>query len=151
MLDFMPFLRERAYVIKRFHPFSVPKDIFSFVGEFVRSLFGEDKSLKLAILSPTKATEEALQDELYDMRQSFEELTIETIDRVQGLTVDFSILVLTLTNPSFSLNLSRFNVATSRAERGTLIITDSKYTQYKCIHPQVTDYLNLCPRMEFSR
>lgn len=130
---------------------SVPKDIFSFFGDFVRSLYEEDKNLKLAILSPTKATVEALQDALYDMHQSHEDLTIETIDRVQGLTVDFTILVLTLTNPSFSLNLNRFNVATSRAERGTLIITDSKYTQYKSIHPQVTEYLNICPRIEFNQ
>jgi DNA polymerase III delta prime subunit len=129
---------------------SVPRDIFSFVGDFVRALFKEDKKLRVAILSPTKETVEALQDALYDMHQSHEDLTIETIDRVQGLTVDFSILVLTLTNPSFSLNLNRFNVATSRAERGTLIITDSKYTQYKSIHPHVTEYLNLCPRIELN-
>jgi hypothetical protein len=126
----------------------VPREIFAFVGDFARELYAKDKDLKLAILSPIKVTVEALQDALYDMNQSFEHLTIETIDRVQGLTVDFSILVLTLTNPSFSLNLNRFNVATSRAERGTLIITDSNYTQYKSIHPHVTEYLNRCPKID---
>jgi superfamily I DNA and/or RNA helicase len=127
-----------------------PTDIFSFVGDYVRALYAEDKNLRIAILSPIKATVGALQDSLYDMHQSYEDLTIETIDRVQGLTVDFTILVLTLTNPSFSLNLNRFNVASSRAERGTLIISDGNFIQYKSIHPKVTQYLNRCPRIEFK-
>jgi superfamily I DNA and/or RNA helicase len=127
-----------------------PTDIISFVGDYIRAIYSEDKNLKIAVLSPIKTTVGALQDSMYDMHQAYEGLTIDTIDRVQGLTVDLAILVLTLTNPSFSLNLNRFNVATSRAESGTLIISDGNFIQYKSIHPKVTHYLTQCPRIEFK-
>ena len=51
-------------------------------------------------------------------------LKIETVDRIQGLTVDYTIFLIPNASVSYSLNDELFNVATSRAIRCTIIIAD---------------------------
>ena len=84
----------------------------------------------------------ALQEFLDKNEKSKNEIIVETIDRIQGITVDLCIVALTLDNPSFALDLNRINVATSRAKSGTLIITDKEYLRFKGIHPKVTEFLS---------
>ena len=43
------------------------------------------------------------------------DLTIETVDRIQGMTVDYAVLYIPGRNPGFALEERRFNVATSRS------------------------------------
>ena len=49
---------------------------------------------------------------------------METIDRIQGATVDYAIVYIPGRNPGFALDERRFNVATSRSRSTTLIISD---------------------------
>lgn len=110
--------------------------------QIVQDIDQNNYSTSIAVLSPFKKTVLSLQETINQNLNSKNEITIETIDRIQGLTVDFCIVVLTLDNPTFALDMNRINVATSRAKSGTLIITDKDYLRFKGIHPRVTQYLN---------
>lgn len=75
------------------------------------------------------------------------DITIETIDRIQGMTVDYAVLYIPGRNPGFALEERRFNVATSRSLSTTLIISDMPLGQFHTIPPRVIQYVGLCERM----
>jgi superfamily I DNA and/or RNA helicase len=117
-------------------------DAISLCRLIVKDITLKNESISIALLSPFKKTILSLQESIASEIKSNNVMVIETIDRIQGVTVDFCIIILTLDNPSFALNLNRINVATSRAKSGTLIITDKEFVKFKGIHPKVTNYLN---------
>ena len=78
---------------------------------------------ELAIICPYTATAKYIQREFQTSGRKID-ITIETIDRVQGMTVDYCIFYIPGDNTRFSLNEKRFNVATSRSRGTTLIISD---------------------------
>lgn len=119
-----------------------PEKAVDLAVRLVKDLKSRNPKAEIAVLAPFKATVLNLQGRLGSEIDDFTGITIETIDRIQGLTVDFTIYILALSNPSFAMNLNRFNVATSRAKSGTLIITDPLYVKLKGIHPKVSSYLS---------
>lgn len=74
------------------------------------------------------------------------DLTIETIDRIQGMTVDYSILYIPGRNPGFALEERRFNVATSRSRSTTLIISDIALQDFHAIPPGLSSLLRCATR-----
>lgn len=118
-----------------------PENAISLTIELIKNLRSKNPQIEIAALAPFKRTVLAIQEKLGKSLNDFSGITVETIDRIQGLTVDFTIFVLALNNPTFALNLNRFNVATSRAKSGTLIITDSEYVRFKGIDPRVREFL----------
>lgn len=94
----------------------------------------------LAIISPFKDTVKQLQKTfLTDTR--IDDFTIETIDRIQGMTVDYAILYIPGRNPGFALDERRFNVATSRSRSTTFILTDVPLTDFHSISPRIIEFL----------
>lgn len=118
-----------------------PQNAITLTIDLVLELRSKNPHLEIAVLAPFKRTVLALQEQLGKKLDDFSGITVETIDRIQGLTVDFTIFILALNNPTFALNLNRFNVATSRAKSGTLIITDKEYVRFKGIDAGVTEFL----------
>jgi len=104
------------------------------------------KDYELAIISPFKDSVKAIQREFQngDRKAS---ITIETIDRVQGMTVDYCILYIPGYNPSFALEERRFNVATSRSKSTTLIITDVDLENLMKFKGLVKEYIYGCKRV----
>jgi rRNA-processing protein FCF1 len=83
-----------------------------------------------------------LQKEIYSKCANTENVLVETIDRIQGLTTDFTIFFIPTESIPFALQVNRFNVATSRAKLCTLIITDENVTSfYSHINDNVKIYL----------
>ena len=78
---------------------------------------------RLAILSPFVLTTEKLQEEYYRDNQKLD-ILVETINRIQGETVDYTIYYVPLRNPEFAFSDNLFNVATSRSRSTTLLLTD---------------------------
>ena len=78
---------------------------------------------EFAVLTFYKITVKELQLKIIQAIGFKDNIVVETIDRVQGLTVDFCFFLIPNTGLSFSLNPNRFNVATSRAKQLTLIYT----------------------------
>ena len=97
----------------------------------------------LAIISPFKESVRQLQKRFLT-DTAIEDLTVETIDRIQGMTVDYAILYLPGRHIGFALEERRFNVATSRSRSTTLIITDVPLTNLPVVSPHVLAFLNNC-------
>lgn len=97
----------------------------------------------IGIISPFRQTVQELQREFYTENQSID-ITVETIDRIQGMTVDYTILYFPQRNISFALTENRFNVATSRSRSTTLIISDIPLENFISVSPVVSLYLKKC-------
>lgn len=95
----------------------------------------------LAVISPFKETVRQLQKRFLT-DSAMEDLVVETIDRIQGMTVDYAILYIPGRHISFALEERRFNVATSRSRSTTLIITDVPLQNMPTISPHVLEFIN---------
>ena len=87
-------------------------------------ILATDKHTEVALLSPYIEVEKSLYQTYSHYSSNFSRTTISTIHKIQGLTTDYTLLYLPLNNPGFDLDGQLFNVATSRARKGTLIITN---------------------------
>lgn len=104
-----------------------------------------------AIISPFNDSVKQLQKNfLTDTRIG--DFTIETIDRIQGMTVDYTILYIPGRNPGFALDERRFNVATSRSRSTTLIIADVPLQNFHTVPAKVITFLknSIMPNDSFS-
>lgn len=104
----------------------------------------------LAIITPFRATVTELQKR-FSTSDSTIDITIETIDRIQGMTVDYAILYLPGRNPAFALEDKHFNVGTSRSLSTTLIVSDLSIEELNNFHsasPKVLKFLSRCDRVD---
>ena len=101
----------------------------------------------LAIISPFNDTVKQLQKSFLT-DSSLDDFTIETIDRIQGMTVDYAILYIPGRNPGFALDERRFNVATSRSRSTTLIVSDIPLTKMHSISPKVANFIRKCQSLD---
>ena len=104
-----------------------PENALQAVFDLTERILKEFPGATIAILSKFKETVKELQ-KTFTMNLHSEvlpdNLKIETVDRIQGLTVDYTIFLIPNASVSYSLNDELFNVATSRAIRCTIIIAD---------------------------
>ncbi len=120
------------------------------IRKVINTLENKYPNKSLAIITPFRDTVKELQKR-FSTSDSSIDITIETIDRIQGMTVDYSILYLPGRNPSFALEDRRFNVATSRSLSTTLIISDLALDELKNFHsssPLVLKYLSQCDTID---
>ena len=98
---------------------------------------------EIAIISPFKDTVKLLQKRFYTENQDLD-LTIDTIDRIQGMNVDYAIVYFPLAAVSFAFAENRFNVATSRSKNTTLIISDGDFRNFPALPPKSKAFLSRC-------
>ena len=104
-----------------------PNNALNAIYDLTERIFTECPDATIAILSKFKETVKELQKTFMTKLQSEEipdNLKIETVDRIQGLTVDYTIFLIPNASVSYSLKSELFNVATSRASRCTIIVAD---------------------------
>lgn len=101
----------------------------------------------LAIITPFRDTVRELQKR-FCISDIELDITIETIDRIQGMTVDYAILYVPGRNPGFALDERRFNVATSRSLSTTLIISDVILSDFHSISPTVIQFVEDCDKYD---
>lgn len=94
---------------------------------------------EIAVLAFHKDTIRFLQKEIYSKCKNTENILVETIDRIQGLTTDFCIFFVPIESIPFALQANRFNVATSRAKLCTLIVSDENIASF---YPLIDDNVN---------
>ena len=103
--------------------------------------------MTLAIMTPFRDTVKELQKRFSNSDVELD-VTIETIDRIQGMTVDYAVLYIPGRNPGFALEERRFNVATSRSKSTTLIISDMPLRQFHTIPSTVIQFVGLCDQID---
>lgn len=104
-----------------------PFNALTVIYELTERILKKDSKATIAILSKFKETVKELQ-KIFVTRYKGEEvpdnIKIETVDRIQGLTVDYTIFLIPNASIRYSLANEFFNVATSRALKSTVIVAD---------------------------
>ncbi len=98
------------------------------------------KNNDIAVLTPYIETLTFLQQNLKTKTKTRNYL-IESVDRVQGLDVDYCFYVVPKSS-SFSFNVNRFNVATSRAKKCTYILVEQDFDHQVNLQSEVGKYLS---------
>jgi DNA replication ATP-dependent helicase Dna2 len=108
----------------------------------VAHLLKVNETLHISVLSNYIDTVKALQKSIYQTVGNHNNLLIETVARIQGLTTDITIFVIPNSGYNHSLEKRLFNVATSRAKRHTIIISDKNIiNSYPHLDEDVKIYL----------
>src|SRR5690606_29774045 len=97
------------------------------------------ENVRVCVLTPYVDTLTFLQQNLKS-RTSWQNYLVETVDRVQGLDVDYCFFVVPKI-ASFSFNENRFNVATSRSRKCTFILTIEDYSRIINLPNTVSTYM----------
>ena len=110
------------------------------LGNVLDKIESSCEDARVAIITPFKDSAKAIQRRFAIAGHKLD-LSIETIDRVQGATVDYAILYFPLRNVGFSFEERRFNVATSRSRTTTLILSDYELLEMRSITGKVREFL----------
>lgn len=106
-----------------------PSNAFDSIFDFVCKIIAESPKAEIAILSKFKESVRQMQKHFVIKWTATKELPdnirIETVDRVQGLTVDYCFFFIPNATIHYSLENELFNVATSRAKFNTIIVADN--------------------------
>lgn len=114
----------------------------NFIVNLIEQIKQLNNKAEIAVLAFHKDTIRFLQKEIYSKCGNTENILIETIDRIQGLTTDFCVFFVPIESIPFALQANRFNVATSRAKLCTLIVSDENIASfYSLIDNNVKQYM----------
>ena len=120
-----------------------PQNAFEYIYALTKSILLENSKTEIAILSKFRETTRQLQKYFtlrWDGKDYPDNIKIDTIDRVQGLTVHYCFFLIPNASIRYSLEPELFNVATSRAMSNTIIVLPT--TIYKELIPEeVKNYL----------
>jgi hypothetical protein len=120
------------------------KDLIRFICKIGHEILSNNSKIEIALLSPYVKIESALYEQYSRLASDYNRVTLNTIHKIQGLTSDVTILYLPLNNPSFDLDANLFNVATSRAKRGTLIVTYKQIELMTSTSPETNAFIHRC-------
>jgi len=118
----------------------IPVEAIRFMVNLLSAIFTKLDKQNVAVLVPFRETLSQCQRELKPLFTE-KSLLIETVDRVQGLDVDYCFYILPDASYTHSLHQNRFNVATSRARKVTFIIAHHQITKFGAANPAVQKYL----------
>ena len=107
----------------------------------VGSILNDAKDKDIAILTCMRNTTRALQKAITQNVGSHDNVIIDTVARIQGLTTDVTLFLVPNMSYIRTLEPHLFNVATSRAKEHTIIIADKNLLEYPTIKPVVRTYL----------
>jgi rRNA-processing protein FCF1 len=124
------------------------RSIYELLMGQISDLLQINPEFEIAILSSTKKGVKLLRDNLlHKLNDKQDQILINTVDGVQGLTVDFCFYFpFSDGSPTFSFKLNRFNVATSRARFCTLILLDNDYKITNPYKGLVADFISKCEK-----
>ncbi|MDR1679223.1 MAG: AAA family ATPase [Prevotellaceae bacterium] len=126
------------------------ENLLHLMDDFIINAINELSLLKhntIAVLTPYIETLTYFQQNLKSKTNN-RNFLIETVDRVQGLDVDYCFYVIPKSS-SFSFNSNRFNVATSRAKKSTFILVEQDFDRIVSLPSEVAQYLSKL-KSEFS-
>lgn len=120
------------------------RDILKFICKVSTEILENNPKIEIALLTPYVEAESSIYNQYSKFSNNYTYITINTVHKIQGLTADLTILYLPLTPASFDLNENLFNVATSRATRGTLIITYQHIDLASAVTIETKKFISKC-------
>lgn len=102
------------------------------VAGIVDDVLQKDKNLEVAVLAKFTDSVKMLQNCVIDRLGTRQNVLVDTVERVQGLTCDVCIFYIPNTMMAMSLDRPLFNVATSRAKQMTIIVCDPTIKNENC-------------------
>lgn len=106
-----------------------PINALDSIFHLVNKIIAESPKTEIAVLSKFRESVRQLQKHFVlkwtKTKDLPDNIRIETVDRVQGLTVDYCIFFIPNASLRYSLENELFNVATSRAKYNTIIVADN--------------------------
>lgn len=103
-----------------------------YVAGIVDEVLQKDKDLNVAVLAKFTDSVKMLQNCVIDRLGTRQNVLVDTVERVQGLTCDVCIFYIPNTMMAMSLDRPLFNVATSRAKQLTIIVCDPSIKTENC-------------------
>lgn len=103
-----------------------------YVAGIVDDVLQKDKDLNVAVLAKFTDSVKMLQNCVIDRLGTRQNVLVDTVERVQGLTCDVCIFYIPNTMMAMSLDRPLFNVATSRAKQMTIIVCDPSIKNENC-------------------
>jgi DNA replication ATP-dependent helicase Dna2 len=122
------------------------RGIYELLLRQINTLLQINPEFEIAILSSTNKGVKLLRDNLlHKLNDKQDQILINTVDSVQGLTIDFCFyFAFAGDSPAFSFKLNRFNVATSRGRFCTLILLDEVYKVVQPYKGLVAEFISKC-------
>ena len=120
---------------------NVPEFANILAAYILKSILESNPKKEVAVLSCMKNTVRALQRTINQYVDARDNVLVDTVARVQGLTTDITIFVIPNTSYIRTAEQHLFNVATSRAREHTIIIVDKSILRFSTINPIVKSYL----------
>jgi rRNA-processing protein FCF1 len=120
-----------------------PSNAFNAIIVLVKDILAENPNANIAVLSKFRESVRQLQKTFvlnWATTEIPENIKIETVDRVQGLTVDYCVFFIPNASIRYSLENELFNVATSRARYNTIIVAD-KFLLRQNMSEEVRKYI----------
>ena len=113
-----------------------------FTIDIVKDILEKSPDVKIAVLSKFRDTIRMLQNCFISRFGNKNNVLIDTVERIQGMTCDICIYFIPNTLLNMSLNRELFNVATSRAKQFTLIVADKSIKKAMC-NKDVASYIDV--------
>ena len=104
----------------------------SYVIDIIAEILSCHPKISISILSKFRATVRMLQNCFVSRFGGLNNVLIDTVERVQGMTCDICLYYIPNTMMTLSLEKSLFNVATSRAKQLTIIVSDKSILDTTC-------------------
>ena len=117
-------------------------ECFLLITNIIEELSEINSKSEIAILAFNRETARALQSHILKKLKFHDSIIIETIDRIQGMTVDYCFFIIPQESIPFSIHPNRFNVATSRARLCTLILADEHINHFIALNTEVNEFFN---------
>jgi AAA domain len=119
-------------------------DLIKLIIDIAISLLGTERNESITICT-SKVADEAKLFQAYNLvSHDFTNINISTVHRIQGVTTDYTIFYMPLDAPHMDLNDNLFNVASSRAKKGTLIITKKHISLMVGKSKEIEEFLKNC-------
>jgi len=126
-------------------------DCSIFIVKLIDEIKQFNSKAEIAVLAFHKDSIRLLQTKIFAKCVNTENVLVETIDRIQGLTTDFCVFFIPAESVPFALQANRFNVATSRAKLCTLIVSDETISSfYSLIDSNVKKYISSINDVHYS-
>lgn len=122
---------------------SVSSVVIDCIQTIISKIYLSYPKARIAVLSQMKESVQVLDTAIFEKFGNKENLIIDTVARVQGLTTEFVIFVIPKNESMYySMEPRLFNVATSRAKIKTIIVADICIKKYEHAKANVLKYLD---------